>query len=142
MMKSLRWVPLFLLFGLAACSDAPDAPVAEPAPVLPDARPGVVEDRFARLALSCIHKEYPNKIGHVMTSDADARAPRDLTPAFYGCFDWHSSVHGHWLLARLARRFPEAPLAARGIEALEQTITPDAIANSISALNASSGMPS
>src|ERR1039457_3725842 len=58
---------------------------------------------FARLALACVHREYPNKIAHVLNSDADIKAPRDLTPAFYGCFDWHSSVHGHWLLARLAR---------------------------------------
>ena len=65
--------------------------------------------RFARLALACVHKEYPNKIAHVMSGDADARPPRELTPAFYGCYDWHSSVHGHWLLARLARRYPAEP---------------------------------
>ena len=62
-------------------------------------------ERFARLALACVHQEYPNKIAHVMSSDADARPPRELTPAFYGCYDWHSSVHGHWLLAR-ARAAP------------------------------------
>ena len=54
--------------------------------------------RFAQLALECVHKEYPNKIAHCMTSDADLKSPRELTPAFYGCYDWHSSVHGHWLL--------------------------------------------
>lgn len=59
--------------------------------------------RFSLLALSCVHREYPNKIGHVLLSDVDVRPPRELTPAFFGCFDWHSSVHGHWLLARLAR---------------------------------------
>src|ERR1035438_9453252 len=58
-------------------------------------------ERFARLALGCVHKEYPNKIAHSLNSDADVKPPRELTPAFYGCFDWHSSVHGHWLLARL-----------------------------------------
>jgi len=58
---------------------------------------------FANLALSCVHREYPNKIAHVLISDDDAQTPRQLTPAFYGCFDWHSAVHGHWLLARLAR---------------------------------------
>jgi hypothetical protein len=65
-------------------------------------------ERFARLALSCVHKEYPNKIAHVLNGDADVRPARELTPAFYGCYDWHSSVHGHWLLARLARIFPAA----------------------------------
>src|SRR3981189_3322970 len=64
--------------------------------------------RFARLALDCVHKEYPNKIAHSLNSDADVKPPRELTPAFYGCYDWHSSVHGHWLLVRLARLFPQS----------------------------------
>ena len=72
---------------------------------------GAVE-RFADLALACVHQEYPNKIAHVMMADSDAQAPRTLTPAFYGCFDWHSAVHGHWLLARLARLYPDAAVRA------------------------------
>ena len=68
--------------------------------------------RFAALALACVQKEYPNKIAHVLNSPADVKSPRELTPAFYGCYDWHSSVHGHWLLARLVREFPKAPFAA------------------------------
>ncbi|MBM7116172.1 DUF2891 domain-containing protein [Archangium primigenium] len=85
-------------------------------------------ERFARLALECVHREYPNKIAHVMAGDADARPPRELTPAFYGCYDWHSSVHGHWLLARLARVYPEAPFAAQAREALARSLTPENIA--------------
>jgi len=54
-------------------------------------------ERFAALALECVHQEYPNKIAHVLQSDENVAPPRELTPAFYGCFDWHSSVHGHWL---------------------------------------------
>src|SRR3974390_3615978 len=65
----------------------------------------------ARMALDCVHKEYPNKIAHSLNSDADVKPPRELTPAFYGCYDWHSSVHGHWLLVRLTRLFPKAPYA-------------------------------
>jgi hypothetical protein len=84
--------------------------------------------RFAELALSCVHREYPNKIAHVLASDADARPPRQLTPAFFGCFDWHSSVHGHWLLARLARLEPEAPFAARARQALARSLTAENIA--------------
>src|ERR1043166_3080861 len=76
--------------------------------------------RFARLALDCVHKEYPNKIAHSLNSDADVQPPRKLTPAFYGCFDWHSSVHGHWLLVRLTRLFPRAPFAAEARAALAQ----------------------
>ena len=56
---------------------------------------------FSGLAMDCIHKEYSNKIAHYMNSDEDLKPPRELYPAFYGCFDWHSSVHGHWLLVRL-----------------------------------------
>ena len=68
--------------------------------------------RFAQLALDCVHQEYPNKISHVMDSDDDLSTPRLLTPVFFGCFDWHSSVHGHWLLVRLLRLYPQAEFAA------------------------------
>jgi hypothetical protein len=80
-------------------------------------------ERFARLALACVHKEYPNKIAHVLNSDADVKPPRELTPAFYGCYDWHSSVHGHWLLARLARTYPDAPFTREAKAALQQSLT-------------------
>ncbi|CAN5223729.1 DUF2891 domain-containing protein [soil metagenome] len=80
-------------------------------------------ERFAQLALTCVHKEYPNKIAHTMNSDADVAPPRELTPAFFGCYDWHSSVHGHWLLVRLARKFPEAPFATVAREALRKSLT-------------------
>ena len=91
-------------------------------------------ERFASLALACVHKEYPNKIAHAMSSDADLAPPRDLTPAFYGCYDWHSSVHGHWLLVRLARQFPDAPFAAKARTAIEQSITPEHIAAEVAYL--------
>jgi len=52
--------------------------------------------RIAALAMDGIRREYPNKIAHVLTGDADALPPRRLTPLFYGCFDWHSAVHSHW----------------------------------------------
>jgi Protein of unknown function (DUF2891) len=80
-------------------------------------------EHFARLALACVRKEYPNKISHVLNSDADVAPPRKLTPAFYGCYDWHSSVHGHWLLVRLVRTFPEASFAASAREALRKSLT-------------------
>ena len=54
------------------------------------------------------HQEYPNKIAHVMSGDEDLGPPRELTPVFFGCFDWHSSVHGHWLLTRLLRPEPRS----------------------------------
>ena len=84
--------------------------------------------RFARLALDCVTREYPNQIAHVLHSDADVRPPRLLTPAFYGCYDWHSAVHGHWLLAAVARMFPHETFAAKARAALKQNITPANIA--------------
>jgi hypothetical protein len=83
--------------------------------------------RFADLALACVHKEYPNKISHNLNSDADVAPPRKLTPAFYGCYDWHSSVHGHWLLVRLVRTFPNASFAPSAREALHQSLTTENI---------------
>lgn len=91
-------------------------------------------ERFANLALACVHKEYPNKISHNLSSDADVAAPRALTPAFYGCYDWHSSVHGHWLLARLARTFPDAPFAGPARTALSQSLSRENVAQEVAYL--------
>ena len=72
--------------------------------------PGLAS-RLARLALAGVTREYPHKPEHVFNSALDARTPRELHPAFYGCYDWHSSVHSHWMLAQLAGRYPELPEA-------------------------------
>jgi hypothetical protein len=79
--------------------------------------------RFARLALGCVHREYPNQISHVLQSAADARPPRALTPVFYGCYDWHSAVHAHWMLARLVRQYPDAEFSAPARAALAESFT-------------------
>ena len=63
-------------------------------------------DKFARLALAGLDREYPNKPGEVLAGAQDLKSPRAMHPAFFGCFDWHSSVHGHWMLVRLLRQFP------------------------------------
>jgi hypothetical protein len=84
-------------------------------------------EHFAEIALGHLTREYPNKLDHVMAGPADVRGPKDLHPIFYGSFDWHSCVHGYWLLARVARRFPQAAVAAR-IEALfEEQFTAEKI---------------
>jgi hypothetical protein len=70
-----------------------------------------------------VGKEYPNKISHVLNSDADVAPPRKLTPAFCGCYDWHSSVHGHWLLVRLLRTFPNSSFAKAAREALRKSLS-------------------
>ena len=68
-----------------------------------------VASRFARAALGHVGREWPNKLDHVMAGPAHVQSPRTLHPIFFGSFDWHSCVHGYWLLARLYRRFPELP---------------------------------
>ena len=83
-----------------------------------------------------VHKEYPNKISHTLNSDADVAPARKLTPAFYGCYDWHSSVHGHWLLVRLVRTFPSASFAPPAREALRQSLTAENIAQEAAYLRA------
>jgi hypothetical protein len=84
--------------------------------------------RFAGLALDCLHKEYPGKIAHVLSGDQDVQPPRKLTPAFFGCYDWHSAVHGHWLLVRLTRTFPQAPFVTPARGELARSLTPGNIA--------------
>lgn len=113
-MKSLRYALfLFPAIALSAEQSASSFPQFDVA----------AAERFAKLALDCVGKQYPNKISHVLNSDADVAPPRKLTPAFYGCYDWHSSVHGHWLLVRLVRTFPDASFAKPARDALRASLT-------------------
>ena len=73
--------------------------------------------------ISILHREYPNGILHFLQGDEDVRAPRSLHPAFYGCFDWHSSVHAHWQLVRAIRCYPDAPFVDEAVVALERSLT-------------------
>src|SRR5437868_5038674 len=109
------------LLGIAA-EDAGHQKRGEPNPSAHEFDASAAE-RFAKLALACVHKEYPNKISHVLNSDADVAPPRKLTPAFCGCYDWHSSVHGQWLLVRLLRTFPDASFAKAARDALKESLT-------------------
>ncbi len=84
--------------------------------------------RFAALALDCIHREYPNKLGQVLKDEDDLKPPRVLHPAFFGCFDWHSSVHGHWMLTKLLKEFPELPERQQIIDGLSRSLTAENIA--------------
>jgi hypothetical protein len=87
--------------------------------------------RYARLALDSIHREYPNQISLVLQSDADLAPPRALTPVFYGSYDWHSAVHGHWMLARLARLHPNADFAPPARAALARSFTAAKVAGEV-----------
>lgn len=78
---------------------------------------------LAGLAIKCISREFPNKPEHVINNDDDVRGPKALHPAFYGCYDWHSSVHGHWMLVRLLKVFPTLPEAPQIRKALNANLT-------------------
>ncbi len=117
-----------LTTGLTATGIASTASSAiPPIPALDAA----AAERFAALALKCLHEEYPSHISHTLDSGADARPPHELTPAFYGCYDWHSDVHGHWLLVRLLRLFPDAPFAQKARSELSVSLTPQALAGEV-----------
>jgi hypothetical protein len=87
--------------------------------------------RFAAIALGHLTREYPNKLDHVLTGPQDIRGPRELHPIFYGSFDWHSCVHGHWLLARLHRRWPRLKQAGAIRELLDAQFTDEKVAGEL-----------
>src|SRR5579863_1778547 len=117
-MRRIACLSVVLALSAPAAAPATAAPAVPAANIAPDAAA-----RFAALALKCLHQEYPNHISHTLNSAADARPPHELTPAFYGCLDWHSDVHGHWLLVRLLRLYPGAAFAPAARAALDQTFT-------------------
>src|SRR5215207_6531403 len=90
--------------------------------------------KFALLALGHVEREFPNKLDHVMAGPGDARTPRELHPVFYGSFDWHSCVHGYWLLARLHRRFPEAVPGNAIRELLDRNLVPEKVSAEVAYL--------
>jgi hypothetical protein len=90
--------------------------------------------RFADIALGHVTREYPNKLDHVMDGPQDVQGPSRLHPIFYGSFDWHSCVHGYWLLARLLRLYPDMAPAARVRDLLDRQLTPDKVAGEVAYL--------
>jgi hypothetical protein len=99
-----------------------------PPPILPPGQTAALTPAlgatFARVALSNMTKEYPNKLDHVLNKRADVKTPSQLHPVFFGSFDWHSCVHGYWLLATLLRLFPEMRDAAKIEELFDRQLTP------------------
>jgi hypothetical protein len=88
---------------------APRTPAAEPTPGPTLTRTHA--SAFAKLALKGVRKEFPHKPGVVFKDAGDVKRPKEQHPAFHGCFDWHSAVHGHWMLVRVLRQFPDLPEA-------------------------------
>ena len=90
--------------------------------------------RFASLALKCATTEFPNKPDHVAGGLDDLARPKEAHPSFYGCFDWHSSVHGHWLMVRALKLYPDLPEASRLRETLELQFSTAAVAGELAYL--------
>jgi len=88
-------------------------------------------NRLANLPIACIEQEYPNKLGQVIGNKEDLKSPAELHPAFYGCFDWHSSVHGHWSLVRLLKEFPDLESADSIKIMLSKRISPENISKEV-----------
>ena len=87
--------------------------------------------KLARIPLACLNKEFPNKLNQVLGDEYDLKNPEKLHPAFYGCFDWHSSVHGHWMLIKLVKLFPEMPEKEEIFEIMDKNLNPENINSEI-----------
>jgi hypothetical protein len=98
-------VPSLITLAAAVAMSQP-APSAPPTALTRDAA-----SAFSRLALKGVVREYPNKPEHVLGGPDDAKTPKALHPAFYGSYDWHSAVHGHWLMVKVLRAHPDLPEA-------------------------------
>ncbi|MBE9510797.1 MAG: DUF2891 domain-containing protein [Bacteroidetes bacterium] len=88
-------------------------------------------NHLSKLAYNCISREYPNKLSHVMNDSTEVLGPETLHPAFYGCFDWHSSVHGHWMLVKLLKSFPNLELRNDIIDTIDKNITKESIGKEV-----------
>ncbi|MGV3632581.1 MAG: DUF2891 domain-containing protein [Bacteroidota bacterium] len=104
MQKILRFgLPLFLLLFLFSCNAKNEKTMETQMHKLSLEQ----ANRLSKLPCKCLNQEFPNKLGQVLNDTSELLSPKTLHPVFYGCFDWHSSVHGHWLLVNLAKKFPQ-----------------------------------
>lgn len=88
--------------------------------------------KIFELPVHCIEVEYPNKLGQVIGSAQDLKSPKELRPIFYGCFDWHSAVHGYWSIVKLLNDYPELDNEGKVRNALNRNITPENVAIELS----------
>lgn len=106
--------------------------VTDKAPIYPSTISPALADRFSALALKCVQQEFPNKVSRTTDSAEAIGRPRKIFPTFYGCFDWHSAVHGHWLLVRLLHVGPQdAAWRDDAIKKLNENFTAENLAGEI-----------
>ncbi|MCB0588373.1 MAG: DUF2891 domain-containing protein [Phaeodactylibacter sp.] len=125
----MRPIPVLLmlaiLFGCTPKTTEQMTPSLPPAPEISFTREDA--SRLSELALECIGQEYPNKLGQVLGDSSNLAEPQALHPAFYGCFDWHSAVHGHWSLVRILKMYPDIEQADKIRNAISRNLTPEHI---------------
>lgn len=92
-------------------------------------------NHLATLPLKCLQQEYPNKLGQLLIDSTEIQSPKKLHPTFYGCFDWHSSVHGHWSLVYLLKRYPNLANKEQIIQKLKTNLSKENIQVEIDYLN-------
>ena len=127
-----------LLFGcvLISCKNTSEKPdtskeVPEATPVTRITLNLEQANKLAALPLECVQKEYPNRLGQTLGSDEDLKGPKVLHPAFYGCFDWHSAVHGHWSMVRLLKTHPNVAEADLLRRILKENMSAENIAEEV-----------
>lgn len=119
----MKYILFIVLFVFAGCGSQTRKKVQENNTVKPLRLTRQEAEKLVKLPLKCIQKQYPNKPGEVLTSDKDLKPPRVMHPCFYGCFDWHSAVHGHWSIVKLLKQFPDMREADTLKELLKRQIT-------------------
>ncbi len=139
-MKNIVYISLgILLFGFYSCK--PEKKESPAQAKLEKHEIEIIEltleqaNILATLPIDCVTKEYPNKLGHVLGGDEDLGTPKTLHPAFYGCFDWHSAVHGHWSMVRLLKTFPDLKGAAQIRTILLENMSKENIAKEVAYFN-------
>ena len=125
-------LPPLVLLLIGACT-ASDRDEATPLVTSKDdlALTATSASRFASLAIDCMHREYPNKLNQVLSDATRLLPPKDLHPAFFGCFDWHSSVHGHWMLTKLLKDFPKLAERQKIIDGMSRSLALENIVGEI-----------
>lgn len=117
-MNRYRLILVLWITVLAACQSTPRSMTVEPV------RLNLAQaEHLAQLPLACLTVEYPNRLGQTLDDASQLRSPQQLHPAFFGCYDWHSSVHGHWSLVMLLREFPQMAQAQQARDALRASLS-------------------
>jgi len=128
-MKNIVVITFYILFGVFSAKAQKNDGLKIPQLTLTEA------NRLSKLPLKCMNNEFPNRLGQTLGGPEDIKSPSELHPAFYGCFDWHSSVHGHWSLVSLLKQFPELDNAAEVVAKLKNNISKEHIAAEVMYFN-------